>query len=382
MARPKRQIGYLGIGIALLLAVVGLSACGSSSSSSSSTTETSESSEGSGGSTTASETSSGEKYNITLDINGTFNSWRTQMQHTVEFAAENEPLGPKVNFKFVASPESLSGQANDLNNIIAEKPDAILLDAASATGLNAQVTKACAAGIIVVSFDNVVTSPCAYKITTNIKEEGELVATHIAEQLNEEGEVIVDRAFPGAAIADELYSGYTNVIKKFPKMKIAASIESKWVPGTLKSQVGSVLAAHPNVAAVLFDIYIEPVLAAFEEAGLPPAKIGTGTITNGDVAACEKAKAECTSSTNPPLLGAEALKLAVELLEGKAAESENEVFIKTPFLFTNPVPSVPGFEGAKIEQAEHDPSISKEAVFPIAPEWLDITPEQATGASA
>ena len=44
----------------------------------------------------------------------------------------------------------------------AQKPDAILVDAASDAALNPTIKKACDAGIVVISFDQVVTEPCAY----------------------------------------------------------------------------------------------------------------------------------------------------------------------------------------------------------------------------
>jgi ribose transport system substrate-binding protein len=354
--------------------VIGISACGSSSSSSSA----SSGSESGSSETAKSESSggSGETYTIYLDINGTFNSWRTQMQHIVEFAAENPPYGEHVDFHFVDSSQQLSGQSTDLNNIIASKPDALLLDAASSTGLNPQVQKACAAGITVVSFDNVVTAPCAYKITLPEKEDGELLGTYIGEVIGGEGEVVVDKGIPGASVPTEAWEGYKAGLEKYPGISIAAEMESQFTPGLVKSQLGPILAAHPEVKAVLTAAFMNSALQAFEAAKIPPVPLTAETTTNGDAAGCVKAKIACAASSTPPYLGAEALKLAVELLEGKADESEKSVLINPPLLFTEPA-KVEGFEEANIEKVEPISGLSPEAVFPIAPEWLKITPEQA-----
>jgi ribose transport system substrate-binding protein len=358
--------------------VVGVSACGSGSSTGSTS--------GGGGSAeeaTTAETSggsSGEKYTIYLDINGTFNSWRTQMQHIVEFAAENPPYGEKVDFHFVDSSQQLSGQSTDLNNIITSHPDALLLDAASATGLNPQVAKACAAGITVVSFDNVVTAPCAYKITLPEKEDGELLGTYIGELLNGEGEVVVDKGIPGASVATEAWEGYKAGLAKFPGIKIAAEMESQFTPGLVKSQLGPILSAHPGIDAVLTAAFMNSAQQAFEAANLEPVPLTAETTTNGDAMGCTKANIPCAASSTPPYLAAEALKLAVEVLEGEANEDEKTVLINPPLLFTQPT-TVKGFEEAPIEKVKPIPGLSPEAVFPIAPEWLHITPEQAVSGS-
>src|SRR2546428_9145326 len=43
----------------------------------------------------------------------------------------------------------------------------LLVDASSPTALNASIQRACDAGVIVISFDQVVTADCAYKIDSD-----------------------------------------------------------------------------------------------------------------------------------------------------------------------------------------------------------------------
>ena len=45
--------------------------------------------------------------------------------------------------------------------------NAIVIDAASPTGLNGIVKQACDRGIVVVSFDNIVTAPCGLTVNTD-----------------------------------------------------------------------------------------------------------------------------------------------------------------------------------------------------------------------
>ena len=48
------------------------------------------------------------------------------------------------------------------------------------TALNGAVKKACDAGIVVVSFDGIVTEPCAYRIAVDFKKLGEMQIDYFA----------------------------------------------------------------------------------------------------------------------------------------------------------------------------------------------------------
>lgn len=58
----------------------------------------------------------------------------------------------------------VNAQVSQMIDLIIRKPDVILIDAASLTALSGVVQKACAAEIIVVTFDWIASAPCAYKI--------------------------------------------------------------------------------------------------------------------------------------------------------------------------------------------------------------------------
>ena len=63
-----------------------------------------------------------------------------------------------------------------MDDIISSRLDAIVINAASPTGLNGVIAQACSAGILVVSYDNVVTAPCALKVNTDQFDFGQQLA--------------------------------------------------------------------------------------------------------------------------------------------------------------------------------------------------------------
>ena len=106
-------------------------------------------------------------YTIYLSNNFVGNDWRQQMDRVAEVAVTKAPLAGRVDLKIENVENTVQAQINSLNNIIRAKPDAILIDAGSDTALNPTIKKACDAGIVVISFDQVVTEPCAYALESD-----------------------------------------------------------------------------------------------------------------------------------------------------------------------------------------------------------------------
>lgn len=96
-------------------------------------------------------------YVIYLSNNFVGNDWRQQMQRVAQVSVDKGPLKGRVELHIEVAEGTVQAQINSLNNIIRQKPDAILVDAASDTALNPTIKKACDAGIVVISFDQVVT---------------------------------------------------------------------------------------------------------------------------------------------------------------------------------------------------------------------------------
>src|SRR5919201_71704 len=99
---------------------------------------------------------------------------------------------------------TVQAQLNSLNNIIRRKPDAILVDAGSGSALDPTLKRACDQGILVISFDQVVTAPCAYKVESNWNAIPRVLAAWMARKLNGKGQVFMDLGLPGAPISSQI----------------------------------------------------------------------------------------------------------------------------------------------------------------------------------
>jgi len=129
----------------------------------------------------------GKKYTVYLSNNFVGNDWRQQMERVAGVSVKKGPLAGRVDLKIENVENTAQAQINSLNNIIRAKPDAILIDASSAEALNPTIKKACDAGILVISFDQVVSEPCAYALESDWNRIPAVLAEWMAGQLGGKG---------------------------------------------------------------------------------------------------------------------------------------------------------------------------------------------------
>src|SRR5687767_478108 len=99
-------------------------------------------------------------YKIAVSNSFIGNDWRTQMIQMAKAYIEQPHVKPLIKeFSLVSSGQDVAAQIAQMDNMIASGVDAIILNAASPTAFDAVIKRASDAGIIVVSFDNVVTAP-------------------------------------------------------------------------------------------------------------------------------------------------------------------------------------------------------------------------------
>jgi ribose transport system substrate-binding protein len=355
-ARRCLFVGALALALAL-----GVAACGSSSSGSSSGS-------GSGG-------SSGGKYSVVLTNYLTTNAWRQQMQKTVEIGAEKEPFASKVELSVHNSELSAQSQISTLNSIIAEKPDAIIMEAASPSAINPTIERACDAGIVVVTFDAPASAPCAFQLNPEFTKIAETIGAWYGETIKN-GTIAMDTGLAGSSEAITIDEGFEKGLAKFPGVKIAAKFEGAFDPGKEQQALASVLAKEPNLASAFTINAGYPVITAFQQAvGRMPVAL-SGTANNKGSQECIKHASEgvnCLYFIASPGVSLLALNTALEVLEEKIPNNGGTVLEGGPggAFAANGTTEVPGFPEAQIEQMKEGknvfPEYSPGMVVPITP---------------
>src|SRR5688500_3835619 len=184
---------------------------------------------------------------IALSNNYAGNSWRQAMLESWA-----KVTGPAVEQGIVAAADafttaenSATEQAAQIQNLILQGYDAIVVNAASPTALNGAVKEACDAGVTVVSFDGIVTEPCAWRVAVDFRKMGEIQVDYLAQRYPQGGNLLEIRGLAGVFVDDEIHKGIEDGVKKHPNFKIVSSVHGDWTQEVAQKAVAGVLPTLP-----------------------------------------------------------------------------------------------------------------------------------------
>lgn len=194
---------------------------------------------------------SGKK--IALSNNYAGNSWRQAMLTSWEKVTGEAVKAGQVAAAdpFTTAENQATEQAAQIQNMILQGYDAIVVNAASPTALNGAVKEACDAGITVVSFDGIVTEPCAWRIAVDFKEMGRSQVEYLSKKLPQGGNLLEIRGLAGVFVDDEISAGIHAGVEQFPQFKIVGSVHGDWAQDVAQKAVAGILPSLPEIAGVV-----------------------------------------------------------------------------------------------------------------------------------
>jgi ribose transport system substrate-binding protein len=190
---------------------------------------------------------------IALSNNYAGNSWRQAMLtswDTITKDAVSQGVVAAAD-PFTTAENQATEQAAQIQNLILQGYDAIVINAASPTALNGSIKEACDAGIVVVSFDGIVTEPCAWRIAVDFKAMGESQLDYLAQKLPKGGNLLEIRGLAGVSVDDEIHAGIEAGVKKNESFKIVGSVNGDWAQDVAQRAVAGILPSLPEIAAVV-----------------------------------------------------------------------------------------------------------------------------------
>lgn len=190
---------------------------------------------------------------IALSNNYAGNSWRQAMLTSWDKITKDAVSQGVVAAAdaFTTAENQATEQAAQIQNLILQGYDAIVINAASPTALNGAVKEACDAGIVVVSFDGIVTEPCAWRIAVDFKAMGESQIEYLAKKMPDGGNLLEIRGLAGVSVDDEIHAGIQAGVEKNSQFKIVGSVNGDWAQDVAQRAVAGLLPSLPEIAAVV-----------------------------------------------------------------------------------------------------------------------------------
>lgn len=190
---------------------------------------------------------------IALSNNYAGNSWRQAMLQTFEDTGKQAVADGAVAAAdaYTTSENQATEQAAQIQNMILQGYDAIVLNAASPTALNGAVKEACDAGVTVVSFDGIVTEPCAWRIAVDFAAMGKEEVDYIATRLPDGGNLLEIRGLAGVFVDDEISKGIHEGVAEHSQFEIVGSVHGDWAQDVAQKAVAGILPSLPDIIGVV-----------------------------------------------------------------------------------------------------------------------------------
>src|ERR1700675_773138 len=171
----------------------------------------------------------GETNNMRIAFSNTYagNSWRQAMLKSYDIVTKKAVADGIVAAAdvFTTADKEVPTQAAQIQNLILQGYNAIVINASSPDALNGAIKQAVDAGIVVVSFDGIVTEPGAWRVVVDFKDMGKQEVEQMAKWLPKGGNLLEIRGLAGTSIDDAIHSGIAEGVQKHPEFKIANSVE-------------------------------------------------------------------------------------------------------------------------------------------------------------
>ena len=254
------------------------------------------------------------------------NSWRTQCENEMtDLANKLKSQGVLTKYDTFNGNNDATTQAQQLEQLISSGVDAVFIDPVSATALTPAIQKATAKGIVVMGIDQHISNPKVISVTNDQYKWAQIQADWFVKQLGGKGNIFWFDAIAGAPASDIRSQAFKDVLDKNPDIKVLAHVNGDWDEGKGKQLMQQLINTYPNYDGVLCqDGNAVGIISAVQEAGKPLPKAITSDeyvqylkVWHDINAKNPNNKLNAIIVENPPAIGVDAMRIAVNLLQGK-----------------------------------------------------------------
>jgi len=260
-------------------------------------------------------------YRIALDNGFIGNTWRIQMIKTAKaFVEQPSVKGLIKEFKVVSTGEDLPAQIAAANNFIDAGYDALIINALNPTAFTPLVKRAKKAGVVPLSFDNVIESEDNITVNVDQAELGRLSGRWLLRQVSGNGGKLLEVRGPaGNSVDRDRHKGFHEVLDGSGKKFEIIEVVGKWDDGTAQKVTADAIAIHKHFDGIYVQGGSTGTVRALVDSGHPMIPI-SGETENGYRKLCAKYAAKglhCFSTGTGPAQVAVTIKAALAALRGE-----------------------------------------------------------------
>ncbi len=289
-----------------------------------------------------------DRRKIYLSMSYIGNDWQAEAANMLKAMAASKDYADKVDLKVQVAGPNAQKQIQQINAMVQAGAEAIIVYPISPTALNEAVKNACAKGVTIVAYDGVIEEPCAYNVHIDQEEWGRVTAQWLADKLGGKGNIVMITGVSGTSVDTLRNKAAREVFAKYPDIKVVAEANGMWSQAVARTELSKIVATHnwDSLNGLWMQVGCYTANSMQLEAGTADNKIlpCAGEGSNGhriqmlprdaEVAGANGTYrplgAPSISASSQAYPGAYALKIAMDVLEGKTVE-------KTVLLSPGPV---------------------------------------------
>lgn len=295
-----------------------------------------------------------KNYTIALSNGWVGSEWRTQMiEEAIAAAATWKSKGVNVKVVVQSKNVDVQGQIADVRNFLNQGVNAVIVNPNSPTAFNPTFAQAKAKGTVMIATDGEVTSPDAYFVGIDQKAWAKLSAKWLAEKMGGKGKLVTVNGIAGHPANQARVAGVKEVLAEYPGIEVLNEANADWDSAKAQQIVQTLLATYPDITGIWTqDGHAEGVWRALEAAGKKDI-IATGELRASFAREWQSKGWNAAASINPPGAMANAVHVAIHLLEGEklkdgalAGPNANALYVPTKLITSDDIGGVvSGLEG-------------------------------------
>ena len=224
-------------------------------------------------------------YRIAFAAQGTSNAWSALMDAHAYWYVEH--LGEDVVSELLYGDAQASAdvQVPQVEDLLAQEPDALILVPMGAAALSAPVERAMMQGVpVVLCASAVETNNFVTEVGTNLWVVGASLAQYVVDQLGGEGDVVFMTGIPGVTTSDIMEEGAQAVFDANPGINVLDKQPGYWSPADAKGIMETWLVQYGDEIDGIWSggaQMSQGIISAYLDAGLDIPPIGGGEWQNG-----------------------------------------------------------------------------------------------------
>lgn len=221
---------------------------------------------------------------------------------------------------------SAERQVQQVENFIAQRVNAIILNPCEVEASSPAVTKALASGIPIVNVNSETKAAPTAFVGSRDEESARLAMEHIAERLGGRGQLAMMQGFLGQAAQIKRDQGARQVLSRFPELKLVADQTAEWDRAKAMTLMENWIQAHGSTLNAVFahndEMGLGAVLA-LEQARMKDKVVVVSVDAIADaLRAVKEGRLDATVFQDARGQGSAAVETAVKIARGQPCEKQ------------------------------------------------------------